>query len=307
MQNTTNTAKIPTDNQLLLLLESRDVIPEELLPPAPKTSLRKIISPLRYPGGKSRVIDQISQCIHSERTERFIEVFAGGASLGLSLLEGDRIRELVLNELDAHVFNFWKVVLERPDELIAMLEKQQPSLAGYFIAKERLFNLALTPDTCDVQAAYDFLFLNRTSFGGIILANPIGGKNGNDSKMLARWNPPALSRRISRIAAMKDKISLTRMDAIAFLRELPENCISGTTIFIDPPYTKAGKKLYRESFEGRHEELANVVRDVHEGCPGIDIILTYDDCKFVRGLYPDAAVRQLRTSWSIYRPQDKTA
>lgn len=281
-----------------LFLESRTPAPSPS--PAPKTSLRKQLSPLRYPGGKSRVIDQIAIHLSRDRLERFVEVFAGGASLGLSLLDAGWVKILELNEYDPLVFNFWNTVLSKPEALYDRLQGPLPTLGGYFLAKERVAGFEAGP-ICNPDAAYDFLVLNRTSFSGIILANPIGGKNGSDEQMLVRWNPQTLIRRISRIGEMSGSINLTKEDAVSYLSLRTSKDNKNSTFFIDPPYTRVGKKLYPESFEGRHEELAGMVWGFTELNSETDVVITYDDCPLVRSLYPRAEVRTLSTRWSIYR------
>ena len=85
-------------HRILLLLEQGGGCRE----PGTKasTGLRKRLSPLRYPGGKSKLIDFIYERLRKNRMDTFAEVFAGGASLGLSLLDAGKINKLVLNDLD---------------------------------------------------------------------------------------------------------------------------------------------------------------------------------------------------------------
>ena len=51
----------------------------------------------------------------------FVEVFAGGASVGLSLLQAGIIQRLVLNDTDPGVYAFWKALKEEPKELLTRL------------------------------------------------------------------------------------------------------------------------------------------------------------------------------------------
>ena len=66
--------------------------------PVQKSKLKKRLSPLRYPGGKSKLIDQLLPYIQDK--ECFVEAFCGGSSLGLALLDAGKIHKLVLNDLD---------------------------------------------------------------------------------------------------------------------------------------------------------------------------------------------------------------
>ena len=56
------------------------------------------VSPLRYPGGKSKVIGQILAKCRTENMVNFAEAYAGGASVGLSLLLAGKVQELYLKE-----------------------------------------------------------------------------------------------------------------------------------------------------------------------------------------------------------------
>lgn len=292
---------IKNDRKLILLLESR--VSAHTSPP-PKTGLKKRLSPLRYPGGKSRVIDQIYNSLDEKKLRTFVEVFAGGASLGLSLLKAGKTESLILNELDPFVFNFWDVVLHKPDELLTRIKTHLPTMEDYFQAKQMVLKSAVLKNLCDSEAAFNFLILNRMSFGGVILANPLCGKDGTDDELRARWTPKTLVQRIETIANLADKITLKNMDAIEFLKRDTVVFDKEATIFIDPPYTVAGKKLYVETFENRHQELATVINDLFGWyLVGADFVLTYDDCSLIRNLYPNAEVKELVTSWSIFRDE----
>lgn len=76
--------------------------------------LRKRVSPLRYPGGKSKLAEYLLMNSQPWQLSTFVEVFAGGASLGLSLLLSGRIKHLILNDEDPDVYAFWKTVLNDP-------------------------------------------------------------------------------------------------------------------------------------------------------------------------------------------------
>ena len=295
--------------RMLLFLENRSSsVPKDSVPyvAPPSSGLRKRLSPLRYPGGKSKVIDQIYAALLPEKMDTFVELFAGGASLGLSLLDAGKINRLVLNDLDAAVFVFWDVITTNSEDFASyILRMEPPTREDFFKAQEFLEILRengpsiLSGVDDAVAAATAFLVVNRLSFGGIQMAKPLGGKNGSMDSLLSRWNPKVLSARIRHIGSMSDKIVVRSCDASDFLaREigwLPEN----TTIFVAPPYVGVGKKLYPLGFEKEHKELASTLNEFFTCYPGPDIIITYDECQEVRQLYPFAEVRMLSTSYSI--------
>lgn len=90
-----------------------------------KSKLKKQLSPLRYPGGKSKMIDHLLPYLKGKKY--FVEAFCGGASFGLSLLESGMIEKLILNDLDPNVYAFWNIVCsDHYKELIQRIKEYQP-------------------------------------------------------------------------------------------------------------------------------------------------------------------------------------
>lgn len=67
-----------------------------------------IFSPLRYPGGKGKLTAFIKKTFHYNNLcdGRYIEPYAGGAAVALSLLLEGYAREIVINDIDPAVFAF---------------------------------------------------------------------------------------------------------------------------------------------------------------------------------------------------------
>ncbi len=255
----------------------------------------KNLSPLRYPGGKSKLIDYLYSKLSTEKLNTFVEVFAGGASLGLSLLDKGIINHLILNDIDPGIYALWHTILNAPQELTDRLQGELPTHRDLAQAKALLD----ASDTPLPLQAWSFLLSNRLSYSGICFANPQGGKNGSQEALLARWNPQALIRRIRRIHAMRDKIELHCMDCCQLIEEhawwLPQS-----TLFVDPPYFEKGAQLYRHSFTKEdHCRLAELLQDCYCSFPAADVIITYDDHPYIRNLYPLAQQEQVIRSYSI--------
>lgn len=297
--------------RMLLLLEDkksyeRTPAPQRAAPV--KTGLKKQLSPLRYPGGKSKAIDTIFHGLDEKKMHTFVEVFAGGASLGLSLLDAGKIQKLILNDLDPLVFNFWNEVLQHPDTLIDQIRNQPPTMDRFWKARQICRDFQTAPENTAPsrsEAAFSFLLLNRTAFSGIITANPSCGKDGTDEMLRQRWNEDTLIRRISRIAELAANMEVLQMDAATLVSErvgwLPED----TTLFVDPPYYAAGPSLYPTHFTRQdHVCLSDVLNTFYRSYPGPDIIITYDDDPFIRSLYPYADIQPLTTTWSLRRPNN---
>lgn len=288
-------------HRMLLLLEQGGASVEEKGVKSgevvPDKKLSKRLSPLRYPGGKSRLIDMLQARLMADHIDTLVEVFAGGASLGLSLLDAGCIETLVLNDYDPFVYRFWKVCLENPGSLCRRVEERLPTVEDFWAAKEVVRRVSGGDVLSDEDVAWAFFLLNRTCFSGIIAANPMGGKQGGDG-FLSRWNPETLVKRIQRVAELSPNIKLYNKDCEAFLEE-DAYWLNRCTLFVDPPYVEKGKALYTSSFQKEdHERLADMLNSLYTGMNGPDIIMTYDDHPLVRELYPWAEVQTVRRAYS---------
>lgn len=287
-------------HRMLLLLETGGATSEIPCAAAePHMSLRKRVSPLRYPGGKSRVIDQLYARMQGENLDTFVEVFAGGASLGLSLLDAGVIRKLVLNDLDPLVYSFWRTVLTDPTPLLELLHSPAPTIEDFWAAKQFVAGYTKYDPSLRGKAASAFFLLNRLCFSGIIKAHPLGGKSGDSKKLLSRWNPAALEKRILRVHELREKIDLHSLDCCELLESIAY-WYPAATLFVDPPYVVKGDALYTSSFtEADHHRLADMLNGLYTGFGGPDVIITYDDVALVRDLYPFATMEPLARAYSI--------
>lgn len=114
--------------RILLILEQKDGGKAD---PVPKTPLKKRLSPLRYPGGKSKLIDYLAAQFRKESLKTFVEVFAGGASVGLSLLDAGLTEHLVINDTDPGIYAFWVSVVYHPEKLLKRLSGPDPNRAEF--------------------------------------------------------------------------------------------------------------------------------------------------------------------------------
>ena len=70
-------------------------------------------SPLRYPGGKTSIFPMVSKIIQENSLERgyYVEPYAGGCGLALSLLFQGYVHELHLNDIDRSIWSFLDAML----------------------------------------------------------------------------------------------------------------------------------------------------------------------------------------------------
>jgi DNA adenine methylase len=196
---------------------------------------------LRYPGGKRWFIPLAEKFVQLKRPKIFVEPFAGGATVALTLLWRDLVDEIVLVELDDRVATFWRRVLDDPD-FPRLVHDFMPN--GRDKARLKVEEFMVNP-TKDL--ALWVLVQNRCGFGGMLdsglLRKGSKDKQGHYEGVLSRWNREELAKILHCIRAMRGRIHFVHGDGIqegllAF--DHPDNAA-----FIDPPYLEASKDLYK--------------------------------------------------------------
>jgi DNA adenine methylase len=241
------------------------------------------LSPLRYPGGKAKLANFaqdliITNCLSDGH---YVEPYAGGASVALSLLINEYVSHVHLNDLDRSIFAFWHCVLNDTDVLCHRIKTATLSVPAW--RRQRAVQ-AGPPKSSLRQLGFSTLYLNRTNRSGIINSAGIIGGAAQEGKwkLDARFYRDTLIRRIQTIAAYRDRITLSNLDAAAFLKRLIPQLGSKTLIYLDPPYYVKGKRrLYANHYE--HSDHAQIAALLAE-CK-LPWIVSYDNAAQVRRLY----------------------
>lgn len=77
-------------------------------------------TPLRYPGGKGRLIDFIKSIIDKNNLNKgtYIEPFSGGAAIALALAIDGYMDRVVINDYDRSIYAFWYSIVNHTDAFI---------------------------------------------------------------------------------------------------------------------------------------------------------------------------------------------
>ncbi len=256
------------------------------------------LSPLRYPGGKRKLTDFVKLILDQNQLINgcYVEPFAGGASIALSLLFDDYVSKVYLNDLDQSIYAFWYCVLNETENLCRLIKDTPVTIEQWKAQKEiqRSLNLPM------LVLGFSTFFLNRTNRSGIISGGVIGGKNQTGSwKLDARYNKSDLIRRIERIAAYKNRINISNFDAGDFLENTIPILPFETLIFLDPPYYVKGQQLlYTNYYEPNdHIRLSELVKKIKQCC-----MISYDDVSEIREIYKNY---KFKSYFLYYSAQDR--
>ena len=241
---------------------------------------------LRYPGGKSKVIQKLMPFIEGAANgcSKYCEPFVGGGSVAVAVAKAMPNAELWLNDADPDIFAVCKVLTSKrkTDSLICTLEKWKPSV--------RLFRkLKNESPRSIVDRAARLIALNRMAFSGKWGTGPIGGwKQTGKWKIGVEWR---LEHVISNIRHASEvlrnhKTTVTNLDFSKVIQP-------GWAIYLDPPYYQRGNSMYPISMtSAEHENLANIIRNQSNW------VISYDDCPEIRCLYGDCDIRTLEWKYS---------
>lgn len=254
----------------------------------------KYVSPLRYPGGKLKVVDYIKRMFEVNNLEggTYIEPYAGGASVALSLLFDKYARRVKINDIDRAIYAFWYAVLNETDALCRRIMDTPVTMETWQVQHELQKHKG---DTDLLELGFSTFFLNRTNRSGILNGGVIGGKEQNGVyKMDARYNKEDLIERIEHIAGYADLIELTSMDAVSLIKRYKRTPAAKTLCYLDPPYYVKGQDLYLNYYGMEdHKKIAEAISK-YKG----KWIVSYDAVAFIKELYGEYRQQEFYLSYS---------
>lgn len=252
-----------------------------------------MISPLRYPGSKKRLAGLVNQVlqVNNLRPKLYIEPFVGGASVALHLLAENAVEQVILIDIDPMITGFWEVVFNETEWLIDQIQTIPVTLDQWHYFKR-------TPANGRQTQALTCLFLNRTSFSGILqnAAGPLGGKTQlSEYPIDCRFPRQTLIDRIKEIAEYKERIAAIWCcswdDGIRRIRQghegrqFPQDKLF---FYLDPPFFKKAEKLYRFVFtQEDHARLRNFLLELNDPW-----LLSYDAADEFEALYGEAIAQR---------------
>ena len=224
---------------------------------------------------------------------RYVEPYAGGAAVAWALLITGVVRRVSINDISLPIYAFWHSVLNATDELCRLIQDRPLTVEEW----DKQKNVFRRSDQVDyLSLGFSFFFLNRTNRSGILNGGVIGGRNQNGKwKIDARFNRSDLIYRIKKIASLRSRIELTKLDAVEFIKNNSNRFVDKTLLYIDPPYFEKGRFLYYDAYKSDdHSTVAGAVR----GLKGLKWVVSYDDVRPIHDLYAKSPWLQYTLSYS---------
>lgn len=267
---------------------------------------------LKWAGGKTQLLNDIELILPKNLVKTnftYIEPFVGsGAVLFWMLNNFPNIKKAVINDINTDLINTYKIIADKPNELISILEILQNEYHSldekadkkkeYYYQKRELYNTRKSTNT--EQAAF-FIFLNRTCFNGLYRVN----RKNEFNVPIGSYKKPMICDRENILAINKSlqKVEILSGDFEQTLKYANPNSL----FYFDPPYKPLSNTSSFNSYSKDEFDDLEQIR-LRDFCNKLNVlghtwILSNSD---VKGKNPkDNFFDDLYSNFHIYRVEAK--
>ena len=252
-------------------------------------STDKCVKPfLKWAGGKGQLIREIEKYYPFGSTiTKYAEPFVGGGAVLFDILNKHKVNEIYISDTNAELINAYKIVRDRIDELIELLQTYQAEYIPlateerkeYYMRKRESFNELKVNgnEKTNIEKAALMIFLNKTCFNGLYRVN----KKGLFNVPMGSYKNPMIcdEDNLRRVSCKLQNVTIVCGD----YRESRDFIDENTFVYFDPPYRPitdtASFTAYTENLFNDEEqiELARFVDEMHK--KGAKIVVSNSDPK----------------------------
>lgn len=234
-----------------------------------------IKTPLRYPGGKSRLVKYLKDYLPNSEWNEYREVFLGGASFFIYMKQTYPDKQYWINDKYYNLYCFWKELQQNSTELsnaILSKKKEYPdNIVGRNLFEKCLDILKTSKD--EFQIACAFYIVNKCSFSGLTenssYAPQAYVQNFSDNGII----------NLQKYTDILKGVKITNLDYSEVLTNDEK-----TFIYLDPPYD-IKHALYGNNKGSlhrmfNHEDFRNSINECK--CKWL---ISYNDNEYIRELF----------------------
>lgn len=259
---------------------------------------------VKWAGGKNGLINYLTPFI-PKNFNSYFESFVGGGALffylkNLNILNSKKI---YLNDKNAELINAYKQIKINPNKLLEELEIFKNNHSKEYFYKIR--NLDRDFDfysLSEVFRAARFIYLNKTCFNGLCRYNAKGNFN---TPMGSYKNPKIYDKDlIFSVHKVLKNVSITNKD----FEVVSLKAKKGDFIYFDPPYYPLNKTSsfvsYTDNFSADEQiRLYKLFKMLD--CEGIKVLQSNSNTDFIKELYKDFEIIEVRSKRAINCKGDK--
>lgn len=248
-----------------------------------------LIPPLKIQGIKSKLVPHIKNHIHWDSTGScvgtYFEPFMGSGVVGFNLAP----KKAIFSDTNPHIIDFYNAIKNgkiTKDSITSYLKCEGENLKKYgqeyYLEVRTRFNAHKSP--------FDFLFLNRSCFNGLMRFNAKGGFNVPYCKKDNRFSPAYITKIANQVAWVAKRIEGNQWEFVCcdfgfILRGAKE----GDFIYCDPPYIHRHSDYFNAWSEANEKQLYEILRSTKAKF----ILSTWHSNKYRENVY-------IREFWSDF-------
>ena len=219
------------------------------------------VPPIKCQGIKTKLVPFILSSIRWQGTGRWVEPFVGSGVVVLNLLP----ERAMLTDVNPHVIRFFQDISSgvlTPQRVREFLEREGSMLLKsggehYYEVRER-FNSS--------PSSFDFLFLNRSCFNGLIRFNGKGEFNVPFGKKPNRFRQAYITKIVNQVAQFAQAIRERKWEfKQASWREAITEATDDDFVYADPPYIGRHTDYYNEWSAEEAQQLLSGLRQLDGG------------------------------------------
>jgi len=237
---------------------------------------------IKWAGGKRQLLPEIKKRMPKE-FNTYYEPFFGGGALFFDI----EPKQSVINDYNAQLINVYKQVKHSPSFVSKYLDlfqenynslKTKEEKAQYYLEQRNIFNDYITENIFSSASAAEFIFLNKAGYNGLYRVNKYG-----------EFNVPSAHRKKLNLYDTNNLIDVSNALKNCEIRwgDFEAGCRgakSGDFVFFDSPYYDTFDNYQAGGFSrADHLRLALLFEKLTQ--KGVKIILTNNDCDFIKNLY----------------------
>lgn len=272
---------------------------------------------IKWAGGKGQILKEIREAYPAElgkSIRKYAEPFIGGGAVLFDILSKYDLDEVYISDVNRELLNTYKIIKERPDELIEMLQELQTEHLGKSSEDRKLFFYGNRDRFNEIKVGYTgelntelaalFIYLNKTCFNGLYRVNSKGLFNTPSG---VYTNPLICDENnLRNISKVLEKVYINYGDFTKSNDFIDKN----TFVYFDPPYrpltATASFTAYTEgSFnDDNQRELAEYAKRLSK--KGAKVVLSNSDPKntnpddnFFDDLYVGFNIKRIYASRAI--------
>ncbi len=222
-------------------------------------SSRLLVPPIKCQGIKTKLVPEIKGLLSSAEFDRWIEPFCGSCVVALNI----QPKKALLTDTNIHVIRFYQDIQNRvvtPGAVKEFLTEQGEKLRAkgeiyYYEVRER-FN--------DQPGSFDFLFLNRACFNGVMRFNRQGYFNVPFCRKVDRFSQAYVTKIINQVRTIAVVIhSSDWIFEASNFRQTLDQAQTRDMVYADPPYAGRHVDYYNSWSEENERELVTSLQKIN--------------------------------------------